>query len=641
MNNKHSALLSTALLTLLSASPLGAQTLGNAFSYQGQLKESGLPANGLYDFQACLFDSLLSPSTLVCAADSNDVPVDSGLFTIALDFGAAPFVGQQRFLELRVRPGASTGSYTLLSPRQLIRATPEALRANSAPWTGITSVPTGFVDGVDNVGISSITAGAGLSGGTISTTGTVAIATGGVTTSMIAAEAVGNAQVAVNAIESTRILDNSVGAVDIATNAVGALELDDNSVNTAAIVDGNVTGIKIANSAIGTAQINTAQVQARISGSCGAGEYFRGVNADGSLNCELLPVSFDRVLESNGDVGSSVSIALRADGRPVLAHHNNTLGSLRLFSCLDAACVTGLSRTLDSAGADVGEETSIAIRPNGFPVVVYRDVAAQSLKLYDCASDTCTSGTVRILDDSVDVTFSISMVLRADGRPFIVYYEFTNFMLRAYDCANLSCSSGTVRSFPSTSSPSGLDLQIRTDGRPMMALGGNAGAGVRARLFDCVDVECTSGTVRTPPSAAYSGPVGLLIRGSDRPLLATAGSASNLAVSDCADAICSSNTQTVLTMGSTSDTIDMKLRSNGLPLILYGDVLGAGESDLRLFDCSNSSCSAGSIRTIVTNGDFGKDAAFALRSDGRPVIAYYDSLNDDLRLRVCANPECI
>jgi len=640
MRNRHRALTAIVLPMLLSAGPLAAQALGNAFSYQGQLKASGLPASGLYDFQACLFDSLLSPTQLLCAPDSNDVPVDAGLFTIALDFGAAPFIGQQRFLELRVREGASTGSYTILSPRQLIRATPEALRANSAPWTGITAIPTGFVDGVDNVGISSVTAGPGLSGGTITTAGTVAIATGGVTTAMIAAAAVGTAQVAVDAIDSTRILDNSVNAVDIATNAVGALELDDNAVNTAAIVDGNVTGIKIANGAIGTAQINTAQVQARISGSCGPGEYFRGINADGSLNCELLPVSFDRVLESNGDVGSSVSIALRADGRPVLAHHNNTLGSLRLFSCLDAACLSGLSRTLDSAGADVGERTSIAIRPNGFPVVVYRDVAAQSLKLYDCASDTCTSGTVRLLDDSVNVSSNIAMVLRSDGRPFIAYYETTGITLRAYDCANINCSSGAVRSFSSTNSVNGLDVQIRADGRPMMALGGNPGTPIRARLFDCVDVECTSGTMRIPPSAAFAGPVALLIRSADRPLLLTTGGPYELAVTDCADAICSANTQAVVA-DDVTDTIDIKLRSNGLPLILFGEFLAAGQSDLRLFDCTNSNCTAGSFRTIVGSGDVGKEAAFALRSDGRPVIAYYDAQNDDLRLRVCANAECL
>jgi hypothetical protein len=569
-----------AIAALFITTSSHAQVLGTAFTYQGRLTDSNQPATGLYDLQACLFDGLVNGTLLFCTPEIEDVPVQAGLFTAALDFGAAAFIGQQRYLELRVRPGISTGSYTVLSPRQLIRALPEALRANSAPWTGLSAVPSGFADGTDNTGIVSITAGAGLSGGTIISSGTLAIAPGGVNSSMIAA------------------------------------------------------------GAIGTAQIDSAQVQTRISGSCGAGEYFRGINADGSLSCELLPVSFDRVLDSANDVGSSVSIALRSDGRPVIAHHNNTSGWLKLYSCSDAACATGISRTLDTVGADVGEDTTVAIRPNGLPVVVYRDVTAQALKLYDCSNENCSAGVARILYDSVNVSArSTSMVLRVDGRPFIV---FTDSGLRAYDCANVSCSSGVVRTLSNSASfVKGTAVQIRADGRPMVALGGSNGFGIRVRLFDCADVDCSAASLLSLPSGAVAEPVALLIRSSGRPLIATTGANSALSVSDCADAICSSNIQSVLTTGATSDTIDMKLRSNGFPLIAYGDLLAVGESDLRLFDCSNSSCSTGSTRTIVSNGDFGTDIALALRSDGRPVIAYYDAFNEDLRLRVCANPECI
>ena len=46
-------------LMLTFAAPLSAQTLGTAFTYQGQLKESGQPANGLYDF--CLLYTSPSP----------------------------------------------------------------------------------------------------------------------------------------------------------------------------------------------------------------------------------------------------------------------------------------------------------------------------------------------------------------------------------------------------------------------------------------------------------------------------------------------------------------------------------------------------------------------------------------------------
>jgi hypothetical protein len=52
MNAKGLNLLITALV--LSAGKLIAEPLGTAFTYQGQLNQSGSPANGLHDFQFSL-----------------------------------------------------------------------------------------------------------------------------------------------------------------------------------------------------------------------------------------------------------------------------------------------------------------------------------------------------------------------------------------------------------------------------------------------------------------------------------------------------------------------------------------------------------------------------------------------------------
>jgi hypothetical protein len=621
--------------------PVAAQSLGSAFTYQGQLTDAGVPATGLFDLQLCLYDVAGGSSPLQCAPEFNDVPVDAGVFTLAVDFGSAAFVGQQRFIELRVRPGASTAAYSVLTPRQLIRATPESLRANvasAAPWSGLTGVPADFADGIDNVGagVTSVGAGPGLTGGPITGTGTLSIATGGVVGSMIAAGAVGTAQLANNAVDSARIVDDAVAAADIAANAIGASELANNAVDSAAILDGQVTAPKIASAAVGAAQVDPNQVQLRVSGSCGSGEYLSGINADGSLACNLLPVSAGRVLDLTGDVGSHVAIALRADQRPVVAYHDQTNGNLKLYDCADAACTSGTRRILDSVG-DVGENAVIAVGPGDLPVIAYRSVTSQSLKLHACTNPQCSSGVSRTLDADVNVAGSFGMVLRADGRPFVTYRDVTNFQLRVYDCDNAGCSSGTSRTPTGSSYPYGTAVALRADGRPVIALGGNAGAGTPVRAFDCADAGCASGTVRSFADLVYSPVVSVQVRSTGRPMVVSAGAGSGTTVFDCSDAACTGSTATTFTAASTG-ALGVSQRGDGRALILSGAPTDTG---INVIDCANTTCSVGSTRSLIGPGSFGIYLGIAVRDDGRPVVAYQDADNDDLRLHYCANADCL
>jgi hypothetical protein len=74
--------------------------------------------------------------------------------------------------------------------------------------------------------------------------------------------------------------------VTAAPYAWGAAVALANSVTTTSLVDGAVQSADIANGAVGTTQINTAQVQARIAATCAAGSAIRGVAADGTVSCE-------------------------------------------------------------------------------------------------------------------------------------------------------------------------------------------------------------------------------------------------------------------------------------------------------------------------------------------------------------------
>jgi hypothetical protein len=143
-----------ALLCLSPGPAAQAQTpLGTAFTYQGQLNDAGSPADGVYDFEFRLFDSPAATNQVGPTATVGDLPVAAGLFTATLDFGGSVFAGDKRWLEIRVRPGASSGGYTVLSPVQELTASPNALfssTASRAPWSGLTGVPAGFADNTDN-----------------------------------------------------------------------------------------------------------------------------------------------------------------------------------------------------------------------------------------------------------------------------------------------------------------------------------------------------------------------------------------------------------------------------------------------------------------------------------------------------------
>jgi hypothetical protein len=113
-----------------------------AFTYQGKLNDMSIAANGQYDLIFRLFDSAEGGGQIDGAAACNgvasgsqdsvceDVVVTGGIFTVNLSFGEGAFInGEQRFLEIHVRPGASTGEHTQLTPRQEITSSPFSVKS--------------------------------------------------------------------------------------------------------------------------------------------------------------------------------------------------------------------------------------------------------------------------------------------------------------------------------------------------------------------------------------------------------------------------------------------------------------------------------------------------------------------------------
>lgn len=173
------------ILLMTTNSALNAAIQGDSFSYQGELIANGQPANGNYDMIVDLY-SVSTNGSLITSVNLSPVVVNNGIFTIQIDFGDMHFIGDERWIAIQVKPQAS-GSYTLLSPRQLIANSPYSIQAQ---YVG--------TDGVDSFAIKNAS----------------------VTTNKIANGAVTNIKLAANSVNTANIINGTIVATDIDNSSV-------------------------------------------------------------------------------------------------------------------------------------------------------------------------------------------------------------------------------------------------------------------------------------------------------------------------------------------------------------------------------------------------------------------------------------
>lgn len=244
----------TVLLALAcSTDELRAQAVTPVFTYQGELRTGGNPANASFDMEFRLFGAAAGGSQIGAVVTRSAVVVSGGLFSVPLDFGPAQFAGDRQWLEIRIKP-AGSGSFETLSPRTEVTATPYALGAVNALANSVTG--SSIVDG--SVGTADINA----------------------------AQVQRRVSGSCPAGQYLRVV-NENGTVTCGTdaNAGGTVT----SIATGAgLTGGPITGsgtIAVSAGGIGTTQINPAQVQRRVTGSCPAGQYVRVINEAGTVTC--------------------------------------------------------------------------------------------------------------------------------------------------------------------------------------------------------------------------------------------------------------------------------------------------------------------------------------------------------------------
>jgi hypothetical protein len=451
------------------------------------------------------------------------------------------------------------------------------------------------------------------------------IASNSITASMITANAVGSSEIASSAVGSSEIASDAVGSSKIASNAVGSSE--------------------IASGAVGESEINTAEVQTRVSQSCGEGFYLIGINQDGSVICQKLPIGFEFSILADNGLGTYSSIALGSDNFPVVSFYSGFITkNLQILHCGNSICSSGNTiTTLDSAGA-VGLYSSITIGSDGLPIISYTDASNIDLKVIHCGNLKCDGGNIRTTVDSIAQVGAFTNIdIGSDNLPIISYYDISNSDLKVLHCGNNVCNSGNTITTVDSSAQVGLSNSIAIGNDNLAIISYYDAFNETLKVIHCGNVNCNSNnTITTVDNSSNDvGQSSSITIGSDnRPIITYFDDTnSNLKVLHCGNTNCSSgNTINILdNEESVGLYSDIKIASDGLPIISYLDFTNI---NMKILKCSDIKCNFNKlITTISATGNVQDSGGLVLGIDNNPIISY--SSLKGLNVYACGDSRCL
>lgn len=305
--------------------------------------------------------------------------------------------------------------------------------------------------------------------------------------------------------------------------------------------------------------------------------------------------------------GRSVTpkIIIGSDGLPVILLKSTINNYLFLIKCGNVSCHTSFPSTLsassnvinviDNSGV-VGNDYSIIIGSDNFPIISYYDSVNKDLKFVKCGNLTCSTKNITTVDSVGDVGISSSITVSNDNFAFIAYYDRTNSDLKVAKCSNTTCSSKTLTKVDTTNFTGGVpSVTIGQDGNPVIAYQDITNR--KLKIAKCGNVSCSSGNTVSAIDQLGSGPF-----------------------------------QTSIALGS-----------DGLPVVAYQ----WGQGDTKLLKCGNAACTNGNTITTlksVIDLNFGYYSLFmSIGRNGFPAILHYDYSRSNPRLvfTKCANDACL
>ena len=190
--------------------------------------------------------------------------------------------------------------------------------------------------------VTNVATGAGLTGGPISTTGTVSIATGGVSSALLAPN------LSLSGTTTGTFSGPLTG--NVAGNVIG--NVTGSAASFSGALTGDVTGTQsstviAAPTVTGKALTGFVSGAGTVSASDSILTAINKLNGNVALNAPYVFNPLGNTLttvESAGNVGSHSAITLGADGLPVISYSDNTNFDLKVAKCTSATCIPFVRR---------------------------------------------------------------------------------------------------------------------------------------------------------------------------------------------------------------------------------------------------------------------------------------------------------
>jgi hypothetical protein len=290
------------------------------------------------------------------------------------------------------------------------------------------------------------------------------------------------------------------------------------------------------------------------------------------------------IANPGNDTRHDTSIAIGADGNPIIAYYDRDNNDLEVAACTAPDCTgTAVITTLDDNG--VGGDPSITIGADGNPIISYYGSSGGDLRIAACTTPRCTATTITVVGGVDSIGSESSITIGADGNPVISYYDATHGNLKVLVCSTADCSSIGSNNVVDFTDDVGdfTSIAIGVDGNPVISYYDETNADLKVAA--CSTTTCAGTTSITT-----------------------------------VDAVDDVGAYSSLTIGTT-----------GVPIIAYVD---RTNMVAKVAVCASSTCAGGSPSFTTLGFTLNGVGSIALDATGRPAVSYWGGANSDLQYAV-------